>query len=330
MPDPELERLVWRCQRGQITEKALYYLLREEARRLGDDFNSRHEERAAARRWNPQLIDEFEQARSQAYRLFDRHNYEEALQRLRSAEKSLSVMALLLEAQTDISTAEAEAAQLTELTLTDDLQRLPTISSIFGLIELARKYMRDGQYRQASFVVRLSSRQCAPLLEKKAISAERQRKLVDTLMKIDSVRAGSTHLIPDAGEDEDETLEGLKRLLASGWSELASRLAADWETSLAPRRRFYESYQRALATDSLPAAAETRIKINDLARQRRWDAAAIELRRPELAECADRLALLRIKVLGGVSTSVTPEAPENGKKDAEVENGKSDDAGKSV
>jgi hypothetical protein len=330
MPDPELERLVWRCQRKQITEESLDYLLREEARRLGDDFNSRHEERAAARRWNPQLIEDFEKARNQAYRLFYRRNYDEALRRLRSAERSLLVMALLLEAQTDISTAETEAARLIELALTDGLRRLPTIGSILGLIELARKFMRDRQYRQASFVARLSRRQCAPLLERRAIAAEQQRKLVDTLMKIESVRAGTVHLIPDAGEVEDETMERLKRLLADGWSELASSLAADWETSLAPRRRFYESYQRALATGSLPAAAEARMKIDDLARHRRWDAAAMELHRPELAECAERFALLRIKVSGGVSISATPDAPENWKKDAEVENGKSDDAGKSV
>lgn len=304
MPKVDLERLVWRCERKKITEEELHYHLREEARRLGDEFAYRDAQRAILRRWNPDLIKEFEEARNQAYKLFDHRKYKEALRQLKSAARSLAAMTLLVQSYTDVKSAKTDAAQLLELIRAESLRELPTIISIMRMIELAKGFMHDKQYGQASFVARFCRRQCGPLLHREQVATEKEQQLTDRLMQIGTVRARTAQWISDSAEDGVAMIEELQKLLSGGWLTLATNLIVDCEIRLAPRRRFHESYHRALNSGTIYPTTNARVEIDDLAKQRCWNAATQRLSETAMADCTQRLALLKARVISLASPDV--------------------------
>jgi hypothetical protein len=328
--DFQLERLVWRYQHKQITDAELEYNLREEARRLGEEFASRQPQRALVRRWNSGLIKQFEQERSQAYKLFDRRDYAEALHQLRAAASSLVRMALLLQADARIKEAETDAAQLLKIIELKSLRRLPTVSSITRMLRLAKRFMYTRQYQQAGFVAHFCHKQCAPLLHEEKVSAEQERQLSERLTGIENICAAVAPWIPDSAEESRAMRERLQRLLADGWLTLTTGLMNDCEIWLAQRRRFHEAYQRALAARSFFASTEAQTEIDNLSRQQRWYAASRRLHEMELADCASRLRLVQTRAEELRSRLAPPEAANQEDKDAEVKNGQPDNAAKSV
>jgi hypothetical protein len=311
MPDVELERLVWRYEYKQITAEELGYRLRDEARRLGQEFTVYQTQLSILRRWDPKLIKHFEEALSQAYRMFDGRIYQDALRQLRLAGRSLATMELLLQSHADIMTAKTAAAQLCDLANTEHLRQLPTIRSVMQMIELAKHFMSNRQYRQAGFVARFCGKQAAQILRRATVTSKRQRQFDSRLIQIERVCAGTKHLVAD-DQDRDvaATLNNMRELLATGWLNLIASLVNDWETLLAPRRRFYEAYQGALTSDALTEASAAQQEITTLAQQRQWNAASQRLRQTALAECAERLTLLQTSIQNLTAKWAPPDEPE--------------------
>jgi hypothetical protein len=331
MPEITLERLVWRYEYKFLAAERLAELLREEAQQLGDEFELYLKQRAVLRQWNRDLINEFEQARSQAYRLLDSRDYHAALRQLRLARRSLETMTLLLQAHTDTTAAAAEAAQLAILAHTEELRQLPTLKSVAQMIELAEQFLRDKQYRQASFAARFCLRQTRLLQAREDGDTERKQQLTQRIEEIAALYTGTRHLASAPDPNADGMLEeNVTALLAEGFVSLVESLTIDLTTMLAPRRRFYREYQR-VGADASPAG---RAAIADLAKRNLWDAATWQLRQTALAAVAEELALLQTRILN-VAAQIAPPAAEADlrqvveQQDSEVRDGQSDDAAES-
>lgn len=325
MPDMELERLVWRYEYNVLAAERLAELLREEARHVGEAFEPYHKQRDVLRRWNHTLLMEFEETRSQAYRLLDSRDYRAALRHLRLARQSLDTMALLVQAHADMTAVTAEAAQLAHLVHTEALQQLPTCKAVVQTSVLTAQFMEHQQYRQASAIACLGLRQMRHLQQQESGSTAHQQHLRQQMAQITALYAGTRPLCSGQDAATAGRLDNLETLLAQGFVRLVTSLIADVITILAPRQRFYTEYQRALSSAS-PSAPAVMV---DLTQPDAWDAALWQLRQTAWTTVAEEVAQLHTHLLTLRTPLAPPDTgpearPREQSPDAEERHGQSD------
>jgi len=246
----ELRRLLCRVELGRESSETLARSLREELRLAGDREAIVRRDPSSIRAWNgSQLLVEIDTAFGAARHTVDQKQYRDCVQHVAEVQALLSRLQLLLGADAEISKARSDAGALAELVHTARLRELTTVSGLERLLELARKMMVDGEYRQARCVAGLCRGGVAPLLLR-GTGPERGPALERALAAIADLCA-KTAEYSDERDDlpEDGTLTALSDMLRDGYFELVERLTADLQIVLRHRRRFQVEISRAPAAE---------------------------------------------------------------------------------
>lgn len=291
MSNLELERLVWRWEYGAFPGERLIYLLKEETRTLVTEVEGLRGKRSIIREWQPQLLQDFDEAKSQANRSLDQRACWMALQQIILARKALQAMAELLEAEAGMRTVSEALQRLYALAHVASLRQLPTLSSLAQMLDLVRQFLRERQYRQTLFTAELCLKEIRTLEHREAGTAMHSQKLAERLAALQRICAETQPFAPRQTEDwqANGALHALQTCLQQGFSHFVERLTADLETQLAARRLFYESYQRVLQIGPPRMASNLNQTLQELVRQQSWHAALQHLQQNTLRACEEEL-----------------------------------------
>lgn len=310
LPTSELARLVWRYEHKLFAAERLDEQLREATRQLGADIDEIVlKQRTILQRWNSELLKEAAEAYGQLHRSRESGDYRGALNHLKLGRQSLEMTQMLLQADSDIETATSDIKKLMALVDVEELQQMPTFMWGPWMIALAEQFMRNKQYRQASFIAQFCSRQTERLQTREELSRNQQSNLNQKIAGITAIYDDSRKIFRVKEEDKSKLLEQLTTLLRDGFPHLVESLTRDLAVELAPRRGLLDAYRRTMAAGLSGAP----IDIADPTKRNLWQDALWQVQQGELTAATEELRELRIRILD-ISPEVADaqtEHPEN-------------------
>ncbi len=282
MNEPDLERMLWRWQYGRLDPELLQAYLRDAVSRAEDE---EIEWSAAARAlaiWNTSLTAVHTQARREALRSIDRHEFLDAVRQLGHCHAATTTMRELRLADEDRTAAEDAVRRLHTLVRPAQLQALPALAALTQRIDAIRHCILEERYVEASFSAKLCARLAERLLERQKPQQAGRDDLLARIADVESLCAATQAWAPD-GDDPagNGANSALRSLLSEGYGRLSSRLLTELEIELGPRRRFLTA--QPLIRDNAGAVKET-------VRERSWDGAVEHYWHLSIARHAERLA----------------------------------------
>jgi hypothetical protein len=176
-----------------------------------------------------------------ALRALAEGSYRVAARQIHRSERLANTICRLLDASETIDKAVGAIGEIAAMVRPLRLRQLPTIASLESLVGVARNYMRENRYSQASYVATLCRRR-ARLLASESVPIDRALRLKERRAAIEELCLATSRFTDDQSNDVtvDGTLQTLGQLAHDGRLSLAARLTAELEVVLKSRCRFYK------------------------------------------------------------------------------------------
>lgn len=278
----DLERLLWRWQYGRLDPALLELHLRDAVDRAEDEDLEWRDAASALATWNPALPNVHVTARREALLAVDRHQFREAVHQLNICRTATATLRELVAADREASLCGDVLGRLHDAIGASRLRTMPSVASLSQQLEAIRLGILDAHYIEAILSARLCTRLAGRLLENDSPASGANHDELQGRIRELARLVRRTQAFASPNDDPLPAVERLRVLLRDGRSTLVSRLLAELEIELGPRRRFL-SAQPLMSSD----AGE----VKKIVGQFSWDGAVDHYWRLSISHNTDRLTL---------------------------------------
>lgn len=249
----DLERLFWRSRNGMCSAGRFERAVRSELHRLVTARSELEGSREELRNATGATLLRFDERIEVAVSCLSSLRPRETLAALREAEATLQHLRATEEARRDLENACREWEELLACHALGSFGQVPTLRVPGRLALCAREFLATEEPQKASFIIRLLRLEVARLGARERASTTREKNLLAWLE------------LTKTGEADPELVREVKRLLDSGYANLAESLGDDLEVQVAVGAEKPERSLRSLADTRERAADVKRAFVNWIA-----------------------------------------------------------------